>query len=94
MIFPEGTRMPPGETRKYGGSGALLAKEETGKLIVPVAHDSGRYWPRRGLYKRPGTIRVVIGPPIAPEGRDVREINQVGSASVESNMARMAAQAA
>ena len=48
VIFPEGTRMPPGETRKYGISGALLAAE-TGKLIVPVAHDAGYYWPRRGL---------------------------------------------
>src|SRR6185437_13518783 len=63
VIFPEGTRMPPGQTRKYGVSGALLA-EATGRLIVPVAHDSGYYWPRRGLMKRAGIIRVVIGPPI------------------------------
>jgi len=47
VIFPEGTRMPPGETRRYGISGALIAVE-TGKLVVPVAHDAGYYWPRRG----------------------------------------------
>lgn len=93
VIFPEGTRMPPGETRKYGGSGALLAKE-TGKLVVPIAHDAGRYWPRRGLYKRPGTIRVVIGPPIAPEGRDVREINQAAQTWIESTVARIGDHAA
>src|SRR5687767_9939261 len=64
ILFPEGTRMPPGETRKYGASGAMLAKE-TGKLLVPIAHDAGYYWPRRGLLKKPGTIRVTIGPPIS-----------------------------
>jgi 1-acyl-sn-glycerol-3-phosphate acyltransferase len=42
---------------------------------VPVAHDAGYYWPRRGLLKKRGTIRVVIGKPIDAAGRDPREIN-------------------
>jgi len=75
VIFPEGTRMPPGQTRKYGISGALLAIEN-GALIVPVAHNAGYYWPRRGLMKKPGTIRVVIGAPIVAAGREPRELNQ------------------
>jgi 1-acyl-sn-glycerol-3-phosphate acyltransferase len=74
VIFPEGTRMPPGETRRYGVGGALLAAEN-GRLIVPVAHDAGYFWPRRGLIKKPGTIRVVIGPPISAAGRDPRDVN-------------------
>jgi 1-acyl-sn-glycerol-3-phosphate acyltransferase len=74
IIFPEGTRVAAGEIRRYGSSGALLANE-TGKLLVPVAHDAGRYWPRRGLVKEPGTIRVVIGPPIDAAGRTPREVN-------------------
>jgi 1-acyl-sn-glycerol-3-phosphate acyltransferase len=74
IIFPEGTRLPPGETRRYGSSGALLASQ-AGCLVVPVAHDAGYYWPRRGLLKSPGTIDVVIGPPIQAAGRDAREIN-------------------
>jgi 1-acyl-sn-glycerol-3-phosphate acyltransferase len=74
MVFPEGTRMKEGETRRYGVSGALLAASAK-VLIVPVAHDAGRYWPRRGLMKQPGTIRVVIGKPVRAEGRDVREVN-------------------
>ena len=86
IIFPEGTRMPPGETRRYGVSGALLAAE-TGKLLVPVAHDAGRYWPRRGWRKRPGTIRVVIGPPVSAVGRDPREVNQEVQAWIESTLA-------
>ncbi|HTV49896.1 MAG TPA: lysophospholipid acyltransferase family protein, partial [Steroidobacteraceae bacterium] len=60
MFFPEGTRMAPGETRRYGVSGALLAST-AGKLVVPVAHNAGYFWPRRGLLKRRGVIRVVIG---------------------------------
>jgi 1-acyl-sn-glycerol-3-phosphate acyltransferase len=75
MIFPEGTRMAVGETRRYGVSGTLLAIEG-GRLIVPVAHNAGYYWPRRGLLKRPGTVRVVIGAPVNPAGREARELNE------------------
>jgi len=74
-IFPEGTRMAPGTTRKYGVSGALLARA-AGCLIVPVAHNAGYFWPRRGLIKRPGTIQVVIGAPIDPKDSEPREINE------------------
>jgi 1-acyl-sn-glycerol-3-phosphate acyltransferase len=85
IIFPEGTRMPHGQTRKYGGSGALLARE-SGRLIVPVAHNSGDYWPRRGLLKKPGTIRVAIGPPISAAGREVREINDDAQSWIENKI--------
>lgn len=84
VIFPEGTRMPPGETRRYGVSGALLAAQND-RLIVPVAHDAGYFWPRRGLYKKPGTIRVVIGPPIAAAGREPREVNEEAQAWIEAH---------
>jgi 1-acyl-sn-glycerol-3-phosphate acyltransferase len=75
LFFPEGTRMPAGETRKYGVSGALLASR-AGCKVLPVAHNAGYYWPRRGWMKRPGTIRVVIGAPIEAAGRDPRAINE------------------
>ena len=88
MIFPEGTRMPPGQTRKYGISGALLATE-TGRKIIPVAHDAGYYWPRRGLLKKPGTIRVVIGAPIDPTGLEPRALNERVQAWVEATVARL-----
>jgi 1-acyl-sn-glycerol-3-phosphate acyltransferase len=73
LIYPEGTRVAVGERRRYGISGALLGAA-AGCQIVPVAHDAGRYWARRGLLKRRGTIRVVIGPPIDCAGREVRDI--------------------
>ncbi len=89
MIFPEGTRMAPGETRRYGVSGALLAVE-TGRKVVPVAHNAGWFWPRRGLRKRPGLIRVVIGPPIECAGREPREINEEAQRWIEAQVARLA----
>lgn len=91
IIFPEGTRMPPGQTRKYGVSGTLLAAE-TGRFLVPVAHNAGSYWPRRGLRKKPGTVRVVIGPPIAAAGRDVRETNREVQEWIEATVSRLTAQ--
>jgi 1-acyl-sn-glycerol-3-phosphate acyltransferase len=84
VIFPEGTRMPPGQTRKYGIGGALLAVEND-RLIVPVAHNAGYFWPRRGLYKKPGIITVRIGAPIVTAGRDPREINVEAQNWIEAN---------
>jgi 1-acyl-sn-glycerol-3-phosphate acyltransferase len=89
LVFPEGTRMAPGTTRKYGISGALLATQ-TGKLVVPVAHNAGYYWPRRGLLKKPGTIRVVIGQPIDPRGLEPRELNERIQAWIEATVAELA----
>ena len=85
IVFPEGTRMAAGETRKYGVSGALLAAE-TGRLIVPVAHNAGYFWPRRGWRKKRGTIRVVIGPPIVAQGRDPRSINEEAQRWIEAKI--------
>ncbi len=74
-IFPEGTRMPAGETRRYGTSGAALA-QAAGAKIVPVAHNAGDFWPRRGFHKKPGTVRIRIGPPMeASAGKTPKEIN-------------------
>jgi 1-acyl-sn-glycerol-3-phosphate acyltransferase len=89
LVFPEGTRTAPGTTRKYGISGALLAKQ-TGRFVVPVAHNAGYYWPRRGLVKKPGTIRVVIGPPIDPRHLEPRELNERIQSWIEATVAELA----
>ncbi len=91
VIFPEGTRVPAGESRRYGISGALLAAR-AGKPVVPVAHDAGEYWPRRGWLKRPGTVRVRIGPPIPTAGRDAREITADVQAWIERSLAEISAE--
>jgi len=84
-VFPEGTRMPPGETRKYGVSGAALARE-AGVKIVPVAHNAVDFWQRRELTKRPGTVRFCIGPPIDAADREPRETNLIVQAWIENKM--------
>ena len=57
--------------------------------MVPVAHAAGYFWPRRGLLKKPGTITVVIGPPIDAAGRDPREVNDEVQAWVEATIKRL-----
>lgn len=84
-IFPEGTRMPPGETRKYGISGAALAREAN-VPIVPVAHNAGDIWTRRSFTKRPGTVRFVIGPPIDPSTQSPKETNLLVQDWIETKM--------
>jgi 1-acyl-sn-glycerol-3-phosphate acyltransferase len=71
-IFPEGTRVPPGETRKYGISGAALA-QEAGVSIVPVAHNAGDCWRPKGFSMRPGLVRFCIGPPIDASTQSPKE---------------------
>ncbi len=84
-IFPEGTRVPPGETKRYGISGAALAKE-AGCPIVPVAHNAGDLWPRRGLRKRPGLVRFCIGPPMYAGERSPKETNLAVQKWIEAKM--------
>ena len=87
-IFPEGTRVDPGETRKYGVSGAALAKD-AGVLIVPVAHNAGDFWRRRRFIKHPGTVRFCIGPPIDPQGRSPKDTNVIVQDWIENKMAEI-----
>ncbi len=84
-IFPEGTRMPPGQTRRYGISGAALA-QEVGCKIVPVAQNAGDFWPKRVLRKYPGNIRFVIGPPIDATAQEPSETNLIAQDWIESKM--------
>lgn len=87
-IFPEGTRVAPGHKRRYGIGGAVLAAE-TGYPVVPVAHNAGYFWPRRGFLKKPGTIEVVIGPQIPTKGRTPEEINRDVESWIEGEVARL-----
>lgn len=65
IIYPEGTRRPPGAepSYKYG----IVQIYDTLKLpVVPVAHNAGLFWPRRKFMRYPGTIKCRILPPIEP----------------------------
>lgn len=76
VVFPEGTRVAPGRRKKFGIGGAVLA-EQSGFPVVLVAHNAGDFWRRRSLIKRPGVIKVVIGPTIEPKGKTAAEIKDI-----------------
>jgi 1-acyl-sn-glycerol-3-phosphate acyltransferase len=65
VIFPEGTRVPPGEQRAYHPGVAALYRH-LDCPVVPVALNSGVFWPRRSFVKRAGRIVVEFLPPIEP----------------------------
>jgi len=88
VIFPEGTRTAPGEKRKYGIGGSLLA-EKSGYPVVPIAHNAGVFWRRRGLRKYPGTIDVVVGKAFDPAGMKASEITRRVEAWIESEMEKL-----
>jgi 1-acyl-sn-glycerol-3-phosphate acyltransferase len=88
LVFPEGTRVAPGEKGRYGIGGSWLAAE-TGTPIVPVAHNAGEVWPKNAFIKRPGTITVRIGPAMPTEGKTAAELTRAVEAWIETEMARL-----
>ena len=65
LIFPEGTRVAPGQTKPYQpGVAALYTQQKV--PVVPIALNSGLFWGRQAFIKKPGTIEVQILPPIPP----------------------------
>lgn len=85
VIFPEGTRVPPGKKGRYGLGAAILATQ-SGYPVIPVALNSGEFWRRNDFIKRPGTIDVVIGKPIESTGKDPAELNQQAEEWIEAQM--------
>jgi len=88
VIFPEGTRVHPGQKIRYKLGGAILAAK-SGYPVIPVALDSGKYWPKKQFLKKPGTIHVVIGPPIQTRDRNPDDILADVEEWIESTMKRI-----
>jgi 1-acyl-sn-glycerol-3-phosphate acyltransferase len=82
-----------GDSRKYGVGGSLLATV-TGKFVVPLSHNAADFWVRRGIVKKAGTIRVIIGEPISAAGKDPRQLNDEVRRSIEAGLARIAQESA
>ncbi|MBF0449040.1 MAG: 1-acyl-sn-glycerol-3-phosphate acyltransferase [Magnetococcales bacterium] len=92
LIFPEGTRVAPGEVGKYnpGGIGMALS---SGVPIVPVAHNAGLFWERKAFLKKPGEIQLCIAPPIPTTGlgkADRKALNLQVQDAIEGMMAQIA----
>ena len=87
-LFPEGTRVPPGEHVRYKTGGARFACA-TGTPILPVAHTAGTCWPKNSVAKIPGTIRVSVGPLLETRGRDPHEVTAEVEAWIEAEVERL-----
>lgn len=88
VVFPEGTRVPPGTRREYKKGGAILAKRAD-SVVVPVAHHAGDFWRRNSFLKYPGTIRLCVGPPIETADLSVEEINAAAEQWIETKVAAL-----
>ncbi len=86
VLFPEGTRMPPGEPGRFQRGGTALATAANVPVLV-VAHDAGRYWPARTWRKAPGIVRVRISPPIETDARTTPELTQEAETWMRNAMA-------
>lgn len=88
VVFPEGTRIAPGNRGKYRIGGAWLATH-TGFSVVPVAHNAGEFWGRNSFVKKPGTITVSIGKPIDPTGMEANDLNVQVENWIETEVQRI-----
>lgn len=90
IIFPEGTRRAPGAEPKYK-FGVVHLYSEIGVPCLPVALNSGLFWPRRSFRRFPGTIRVEILDPIPP-GLDRHAFAARLQSDIETATARLVAE--
>jgi 1-acyl-sn-glycerol-3-phosphate acyltransferase len=92
VIFPEGTRIPAGKRGKYKTGAARLAiginAEGTKLPILPIAHNAGYLWPKKGA-KRSGTITISILPPIEPGGWEMQALTNEVERVIEDETARL-----
>ncbi len=87
-IFPEGTRIKPGERGKYHEGGAWLAVK-CGATVVPVAHNAGQFLGRKAFLKRPGMVTVEVGPPIDSRAHTPESLNLSVEEWIEGRMASL-----
>lgn len=88
LIFPEGTRVKPGEVGRYGIGGAWLATH-TNTPVLPLAHNAGEVWPKHSFFKYPGTITLSIGPVISSQGKKADALVEEVKAWIESEMKQL-----
>ena len=88
VIFPEGTRTAAGERHKYQPGGGMLASKSE-YPVIPVAHNSGYFWPRNSIKKLPGTIHMVVGPAIETKGKSAKQITRETEAWIEDTVEKL-----
>ena len=85
MLFPEGTRTPTGSNKPYRKGGARLASA-TDALVIPIAHNAGRCWPKNSFIKEPGTVIFSIGPAIRSSNKSAEELQREVEGWIEAEM--------
>ena len=85
IMFPEGTRVAPGERGTYQTAGTRLAVE-AGVPVVPIAVTAGKCWPRALLGKRPGVVDVCFGKPLSSAGAEPRALMREVETWIEAQM--------
>lgn len=85
VLFPEGTRIAPGQSGRYKAGGALLATR-TGAPVIPIALNAGECWPRNAFIKKPGIITVSVGPAISSAGLSPEALNTKVQEWIEAEM--------
>lgn len=88
IVFPEGTRIPPGENAPFRIGGAWLASH-TKTPVLPIAHNAGYLWGKNAFFKRPGTITVSIGKPVDTAGIKPNDLNEKVEHWIREEMIRM-----
>ena len=88
VVYPEGTRIPVGTRSRYKTGGARLALALPAP-VLPIAHNAGYLWPKGVLGKKPGTITMSIGKPIASTGMDLAALNDAIETWIEDEVARL-----
>ncbi|MCB2081985.1 MAG: 1-acyl-sn-glycerol-3-phosphate acyltransferase [Hyphomicrobiales bacterium] len=87
IIFPEGTRVPLGTAGKYH-PGIAAIYTSTNAPVIPVAVNSGLFWPRNSFLKRPGTVVMEFLDPI-PSGLKRPEFMQALENAIETATRRL-----
>ncbi|MGB7289196.1 MAG: lysophospholipid acyltransferase family protein [Candidatus Macondimonas sp.] len=90
VVYPEGTRVAPGESRPYHLGGIWLA-QRAGVPVVPIAVNTGLFWPGAGWRIRPGTARIHIGPPLESTALEAEALSQRARNWIETESSALAA---
>jgi 1-acyl-sn-glycerol-3-phosphate acyltransferase len=88
MVFPEGTRLPPGSKEAYKTGVARMAIR-LNLPVVPIAHNAGHIMPRRSFWLYPGKVTVRIGKPIYPNNSTPEEFTETVRMAIHNELKTM-----
>jgi len=88
IMFPQGTRMPRGQSGTYQTAGTRLAVD-SGAPVVPIAVATARCWPKEGFVKQAGVVTVSVGPVMPSAGRDPKALMREVQTWIDAELRRI-----